>query len=197
MTCTLPIAQILKWYKLHYQYQRRRRHFKSGQATANKWSLVHVKGAGGLQEAAVRTTCRIETRGCRCSPVGARRAPPDPPGKKRERFVHKGQRRACVGHLAQLSECPCSLRTGPTTRWKVVRPRPDQPDWRHRHWILKMEDHYIIWIVSVSLNSHLTNIEQKLRQSIQLSNHWNVGVLTLALYEATPPPKLKWLQSET
>ena len=63
--------------------------------------------------------------------------------------------------------------------------------------ILKMEDHYIIWIVSVSLNSHLTNIEQKLRQSIQLSNHWNVGVLTLALYEATPPPKLKWLQSET
>ena len=88
---------------------------------------------GDLQQAAVRTTCRIEIRGCRCSPVVPRRALPDSPGKKRERSVHKGQRRACVGHLAQLSECLCSLRTGPTTRWKVVRPRLDQPDRRRRH----------------------------------------------------------------
>ena len=29
------------------QTQRRRRHFKSGQATANKRSLVHVEGGGG------------------------------------------------------------------------------------------------------------------------------------------------------
>ena len=26
-------------------------------------------------------------------------------------------------------------------------------------------------------------------QSIQLSNHWSVSILTLASYEATPPPK--------
>ena len=31
--------------------QRRRRHLKSGQATTNKRSLVHVHGVGGLQQA--------------------------------------------------------------------------------------------------------------------------------------------------
>ena len=30
--------------------------------------------------------------------------------------------------------CRSSLRTRPTTRWKVVRPRPDQPDRRRRLW---------------------------------------------------------------
>ena len=28
--------------------------------------------------------------------------------------------------------CRCSLGTRPTTCWKVVWPRPDQPEWRHR-----------------------------------------------------------------
>ena len=38
-----------------------------------------------------------------------------------------------------------------------------------------------------ALTATLTNIEQEV-QSIQLSNRWNVSGLTLALYEATPPP---------
>ena len=67
--------------------QRRRRHLKSGQATANKRSLVHVHEGGvhNSQCAAVKTTCRIRMRGCRCSPVGPTRAP-DPPAKERERL---------------------------------------------------------------------------------------------------------------
>ena len=48
----------------------------------------------------------LATRGCRCSPVGPRRAP-DPPVKELERLrethIHARQRRACVGHLAQSS----------------------------------------------------------------------------------------------
>ena len=42
--------------------QRRRRHFKSGQATANKRSLVHVHGGRvyNRQCAAVKATCGIK-----------------------------------------------------------------------------------------------------------------------------------------
>ena len=58
--------------------------------------------------------------------------------------------------------------------------------------IIERQDHYFIWIVSASLDSHsYTNIEQEVRQSIQLSNHWNTSGLTLASYEATHPLKLK------
>ena len=62
-------------------YQRRRRHFKSGQVTTNKRSLVHVEGVGGLQQAMcsskrLKTTCGIKMRKCWCSPVG-----PYTPGK--------------------------------------------------------------------------------------------------------------------
>ena len=76
--------------------QRWRRHFKSGQATSNKRSLVHISKVGGLQQ----TMCGSKNylwnqnawvlmqsgpqqamcpgsknhkmRGCRCSPVGPR-----------------------------------------------------------------------------------------------------------------------------
>ena len=61
-----------------------------------------------------------------------------------------------------------------------------------------MEDHYIIFELYQPVSTAtLTKIEQKLRQSIQLSNRWNISVLIIALHEATPPPKLKQLQSET
>ena len=118
---------------------------ESGQATANKRSLVHVEGEGegstarcGMRHNASSCTSYthvyLATCGCRCSTVGPRRAPDSPAnnGNDYEKRIHAGERRASVGHLAQSS--------GPQTVWerdlqpaaKVVRPWPDQPDRRRR-----------------------------------------------------------------
>ena len=54
------------------------------------------------QCAAVKTTRGIKIRGCRCSPVGPRRAP-DPPAKERERLYTRNaytQGKAAKGELA-------------------------------------------------------------------------------------------------
>ena len=116
-----PIISAQTWeehYSVHFLTsirQRRRRHFKSGQATSNKRSLVHMQGrGGGLQQTmcgsknylwnqntwvlmqcapAVKTTCGIKMCGCRCSPVRPRQAL-DPPAKERERLRETRTRRA-------------------------------------------------------------------------------------------------------
>ena len=85
-------------YACWYAVQRRRRHFKSGQATTNKRSLVHVYGGGGGEVYSglrhIASSCTsythvyLATRGCRYSPVGPRRAP-DPPAIERERLYEK------------------------------------------------------------------------------------------------------------
>ena len=164
-------------------YQRRRRHFKSGQATANKRSLMHVNGDGGVYNRQVvqprskptwltrpvhnfllskrsyrerqglvgslrkrptlrarlrsRTTASsgmrhiasnctsythlyLATHGCRCSPVGPRRAP-DQPVKERERLretrtrTAKASLRGTPGPIVSSSDRLCSLDTRPTT----------------------------------------------------------------------------------
>ena len=116
--------------------QRWRQHFKSGQATANKRSLVHVHGGEGLQqamcgiawfftragdEAMCGSICGIKMRGCRCSLVRPRWAP-DPPAKERERLRETRTRRAKAslrgtpGPIVSSSDCLCSLRMRPTTR---------------------------------------------------------------------------------
>ena len=47
-----PAAVVTLQYYINIVIQRRHRHFKSGQATTNKRSLVHVEeGGGGLQQA--------------------------------------------------------------------------------------------------------------------------------------------------
>ena len=48
---------IIRWVQELY-HQRRRQHFKSGQATGNKRSLVHVHGGGGgpTRRARLRST---------------------------------------------------------------------------------------------------------------------------------------------
>ena len=96
--------------------QRRRRHFKSGQATGNERLFVHVHrvvgvdegvggGGDGLQQVtAVKITCGIKMRGCWCSPFRPRRAPRwQKSMNDYEKHRHAGQRRACVGHLTQSS----------------------------------------------------------------------------------------------
>ena len=102
-------------------FQRQHQHFKSSQATANKSACARVGGVYSRQCAAVKTTCGIKMRGCRCSPVGPRRAP-DPPAKERERLRETRTRRAKAslrgtpGPIVSSSDCLCSLRTRPTTR---------------------------------------------------------------------------------
>ena len=88
-------------------FQRQHRHFKSGQATANKSACARVGGVYSRQCAAVKTTCGIKMRGCRCSPVAigpCRLLIHRQKGRNDyEKRVHAGQRRAWVGHLAQSS----------------------------------------------------------------------------------------------
>ena len=63
----------------------------------------------------------LATRGCRCSPVGPRRAP-DPPVKERERLretrtrTAKASMRGTPGPIVSSSDRLCSLGTRPTTR---------------------------------------------------------------------------------
>ena len=101
--------------------QRRRRHFKSGQATTNKRSLMHVEGVGGLQQAMysskrLKPTCRIKMHKCRCSLVGPCRAP-DTPAKEQERLLETRTRRekasllGTPGPIVSSSDCLCTLRT--------------------------------------------------------------------------------------
>ena len=102
--------------------QRRRRHFKSGQAIANKRSLVHVEGGGvyNRQCAAVKATCGIKMYGCRCSPVGPRCAPDPPAEWLQETRTRRAKASLCgtPGPFVLSSHCLCSLRTRPTTRRK-------------------------------------------------------------------------------
>ena len=71
--------------------------------------------------------------------VQAGRAP-DPPAKERERLqethTHRAEAslRGTPHPIVSPSDCLCSLRTRPTTRWKVVQPWPDQPDRRRCLW---------------------------------------------------------------
>ena len=89
--------------------QRRRWHFKSGQATANERSLVHVHGEGeggsvhNRQCAAVKTTYEIKCVGAETGRSGRARRRQKAWTIINEIRIHAGQRRACVGHLAQPS----------------------------------------------------------------------------------------------
>ena len=92
---------------------------RGGSTTGNVWQLVESKCMG--------------TDAVRSDRAGLA---PDPPGKEREWLRETRTCRAKAnlrGHLVRLSECLCSLRTRPTTRWKVVRPR-NQLDRQCRHW---------------------------------------------------------------
>ena len=73
-------------------------------------------------------------RGCRCSPVGPRRAPDPPAEWLRETRTRraKASLSGTPGPFVSSSNYLYSLKTRPTTRWKVVRPWPDQLDRRRR-----------------------------------------------------------------
>ena len=105
--------------------QRRDRHFKSGQATANKRSLVHlqvnVHGWGGLPTTGnVRQLVESKMHRCRCSPVGPRRVP-NPPAKEWETCTHRANAslRGTPGPIVSSSHCLCSLSTDqrPAEKW--------------------------------------------------------------------------------
>ena len=78
----------------------------------------------------------LATHGCQCSPVGPRRAP-DPPAKVQERLretctcrVKASMRETrAAGPIVSSSDCLYSLGKRPMTRWKVVWPRLDEPEW--------------------------------------------------------------------
>ena len=89
-------------------WQRWCRRFKSGQATANKRSLMHVHGGGGGGEWGSTTGAGGDSRQARL---------------RSRTTASNGMR-----HIASS----CTLYTHLATHG----PRPEQPDWRHGLWVV-------------------------------------------------------------
>ena len=85
----------------------------------------------------------------------------------------KGKLAWTPGPIVSSSDCPCSLGTRPMTRWKVVRPRPDQPDWWRRLWPTCTA--YVLKDPSSSWNIH---------------SHWSYLHVHMSSLVPRPPPLL-------